>query len=661
MTNEQETDQNLAPQNKIDSQPDQADTPLDSAFPEKPETSDLAERLRAAEEQALIRTYAKLRLHDEAFTLSGELGLPLLSKDEVVLSFELASDSNNDSDEVLMEVPVTKTAPTSENMTLSWSVTIEWARLVRTSPLSVGDRFYGHLIVEHLGKRQSIDVLLDPFASDAVILFIDILERSQAFMAGIEAGQALLTVSTFEHDADMSLQYSVESLEWQGDCFTGSLLLEHPLVNANAMELIMGLELENAGQDFGPLPISVGSYYVDSTIKRCTFSFKPEQLIPASVDAAARLRYNLVLAYHLLGNSMGKRIDLFASSAEVDTVSVEEHQIISQNRFIKPCTTSDRPIAFEVETVAHALSDSTEVRTLDLSWNDGVLNMTGTINQRLLELSGFDLMMVLYNSEGQQRPVPWKTADEPLEERAFGRAWSSSFKASAVLAGLKPGTWHFGFAKHYGPLSAVEPFTLNLHDGLIDQFVKKIIRTGNDYWIPETESNGAIGFKTVDASSIAESATPRISHIEWVGDEKLSVSGTARHPLTHIGGLECSLMLQSVSDDSIEIPLRTTISDDGTISWRGDFNPISLLSEKNPSLWYLTFAKRFDTSFDSEILVNNAGEDETQRMLGHPLPSNCKVMEGVGGSIGFRTSKKLEEAPASTEKQERRRFRFFRR
>lgn len=616
----------------------------------------LEQRLETAESRALIRTQAALKLSGNQLVFTGELTLPLLDKDSVVLSFELSSDAANRSTPVLIEIPVRKLPPVSDNATLQWSATVDMSRISAHGKPVVGDRYYGRLIVERLGLRAGAAVQVRPGESAARLVFSKVLDKSHAFAVGGFDGEPLLTVVDCAAELAEPLTYTVESLEWQKREMVVGLLLNHPLVNSNIFEVAAGLEQEGVEQDAGPLPIAVRTSYQDRASIRCELRFVPEDLIPARVGADQRLSYRVTLAYHCIGQPEGRRLDLFVENPNIDAWQVQTHQVISKNRFIKPIAAGGHPLGFEVETVAHGLTEPIALRVEDLEWTEGNLGMYGTVSQRLEDLKGFSCRMVLIRGDGEKRYIPWKLTKPAAPDRHEGRDWSTAFHAATILGGLKAGTWQFALEKRYGPLSAVEPFALKRHDGLLEKFVQKIIRTGNEYWLPVEISNGIIGFRTIDASSVSETAEPRITHVEWVGDGKLSLSGTAHHPLTSIGGLQCSLMLQSVSSGSVNISLRSVVANDGTIAWQADFEPAVLLADKNPGMWYLTFAKRFDLQFDSEILVNAAGPESSERLMKNKLPRNVRVVQGVGGSIGF------EVLPAQPKPApERRKRRFFRR
>lgn len=616
----------------------------------------LQQRLAVAESRALIRTQAALKLSGNELVFTGELSLPLLGKDDVVLSFELSSDAANRSTPVLIEIPVRKLPPASDAATLQWSAAIDMSRISAHGKPAVGDRYYGRLIVERLGLRAGAAVQVSPHESASTIVFSKVLDKDHAFSIGERDGEALLTVVDCRSQRTEPLSYTVESLAWEKREMVVGLLLRHPLANSNIFEVAAGLELDGAERDSGPLPIAVSTSYGDREALRCELRFVPEDLIPEKVGVSQRLRYLITLAYHCTGQAEGRRLDLFVENPDIDVWQAETHQIISKNRFIKPIAAGGRALGFEVEVVAHALAEPIALRVMDLEWTEGNLGMYGTVSQRLEDLKGFSCRMVLIHGDGEKRYIPWKVVKPADSDRHEGRDWSTAFHASTILGGLKAGTWQFALEKRYGPISAVEPFALKRHDGLLEKFVQKIIRTGNEYWLPVEISNGIIGFRTIDASSVSETAEPRITHVEWVGDGKLSLSGTAHHPLTSIGGLQCSLMLQSVSSGSVNIPLRSVVASDGTIAWQADFEPAVLLADANPGLWYLTFAKRFDLQFDSEILVNAAGPESSDRLLRNKLPRTVRIIQGMGGSIGFEV-KQGESKPVP----EKRKRRFFRR
>lgn len=616
----------------------------------------LQQRLAIAESRALIRTQAALKVSQNQLVFTGELTLPLLDKDSVVLSFELSSDAANRSTPVLIEIPVRKLPPASSEATLQWSATVDMSRISAHGKPAVGDRYYGRLIVERLGLRAGAVVQVQPDASAARLVFSKVLDKSHAFSVGEYDGEPLLTVVDCEAGLAEPLTYTVDSLRWEKREMVVDLLLNHPLANSNIFEVAAGLELEGVEQDAGPLPIAVRTSYRDRESLLCQLRFVPEVLIPEKVGVDQRLHYLVTLAYHCMGQPEGRRLDLFVENPDIDCWEAETHQVISKNRFIKPVIAGGHPLGFEVETVAHGLTEPIALRVEDLEWTEGNLGMYGTVTQRLENLKGFSCRIVLIHGDGEKRYIPWKLTKPKAPDRHQGRDWSTAFHAATILGGLKAGTWQFALEKRYGPLSAVEPFALKRHDGLLEKFVQKIIRTGNEYWLPVEIANGIIGFRTIDASSVSETAEPRITHVEWVGDGKLSLSGTAHHPLTSIGGLRCSLMLQSVSSGSVNIPLRSVVANDGTIAWQADFEPAVLLADKNPGLWYLTFAKRFDLQFDSEILVNAAGPESSERLMKNKLPRSIRIIQGVGGSIGFEV-RQAERKPAP----EKRKRRFFRR
>lgn len=617
----------------------------------------LEQRLAIAESRALIRAQAALKISQNQLVFTGELTLPLLDKDSVVLSFELSSDAANKSTPVLIEIPVRKLPPASDGATLQWSATVDMSRISAHGKPVVGDRYYGRLIVERLGLRAGAVVQVMPGESAARLIFSRVLDKTHAFAVGEYDGEPLLTVVDCAAGLAEPLTYTVESLGWEKREMVVGLLLRHPLANSNIFEVAAGLELEGAEQDAGPLPIAVHTSFQDRESIRCVLRFVPEDLIPAKVGVDQRLQYRVTLAYHCSGQPKGRRLDLFVENPNIDVWEAETHQVISKNRFIKPIVADGRPLGFEVETVAHGLTEPIALRVMDLEWTEGNLGMYGTVAQRLEDLKGFSCRIVLIHGDGEKRYIPWKLTKPDAPDRHVGRDWSTAFHAANILGGLKAGTWQFALEKRYGPLSAVEPFALKRHDGLLEKFTQKIIRTGNEYWLPVEISNGIIGFRTIDASSVSETAEPRITHVEWVGDGKLSLSGTAHHPLTSIGGLQCSLMLQSVSSGSVNIPLRSVVANDGTIAWQADFDPAQLLAEKSPGLWYLTFAKRFDLQFDSEILVNAAGADASERLMKNKLPRSVRIIQGVGGSIGFEVRQTADSKPAP----EKRKRRFFRR
>ena len=89
----------------------------------------LQQRLAIAESRALIRTQAALKVSKNQLVFTGELTLPLLDKDSVVLSFELSSDAANRSTPVLIEIPVRKLPPASSEATLQWSATVDMSRI----------------------------------------------------------------------------------------------------------------------------------------------------------------------------------------------------------------------------------------------------------------------------------------------------------------------------------------------------------------------------------------------------------------------------------------------------------------------------------------------------------------------------------------------------
>lgn len=618
--------------------------------------ADTEKRLRIAENRGLIRTYAALQADDEQMTLSGELELPLMDMNDVTLSFSLTSYEGNASHQVVIEIPVRKLPPAHDQATLSWQATVEWDRLAKHGAPQAGDRYAGSLIVSHIGRRASLDVLTDEDRSNYNLVFSRVLEDGCAFALGTHAGDALLTVGDYRAQRDEPMSYRVEQLAWKGNQITGSLMIGHPLANANILEAAMGLELQGAVQDAGPLPIPVTTSYAGHGSRRCSFAFAPDTLIPVRIAGDARLRYAVTFAYHWAGQYDGKRLDLFVSDEEVDTSAVEMHPVIAKNRFIQPLVAGETPLLLEVETIAHALADPVQLRVEDLEWTEGVLGMYGTIRQRMMNLDGYSCTLMLVHGTGAKRRIPW-TLSLDSEADLRTRAWKTAFRASVLLAGLKSGTWQFCLEKKFGPISSMESFALKKHDGLMDKFVQKLIRTGNEYWLPVNIGGGSIGFRTIDAGSVSNTAHPVITHMEWTSDRKLSVSGTARHPLTTIGGLQCGLMLQSVSSGSVEIPLSTSIADDGTISWQGDFDPAELLADKRPGRWYLTFSKRFDTQFDSEIPANGMDADAFAKVRDHYMGHAVQMMEGAGGSIGFEVADHGAERPNALPEKKRRWFR----
>lgn len=616
----------------------------------------LEARLAVAENRALIRTFAALTATRGSAALTGELDLPLLALDDVTLSFELFSDERNQAGPLLIELPVRKLPPVHDDTTLQWSVAFDWARLSAQGAPQLGDCYHGRLIVQRLGLKAELEVLVRAQDSDATLVFDPVLGKDNAFKAGEAAGEPLFTVTDCHALRDVVLSYEVESLAWEDQELVAQLVLSHPLADSNILNVSVGLELAGATEDAGPLPIAVAPSFAGHGRRRIGFRFVPEDLIPAAVPAEARLRYVLALAYRCGSETVGHRLDLFMKNPSIDANALEQHQLISKNRFIKPVAAGGLALGFEVETVVHGLSEPMVLHVADLEWTEGTLGMNGTVSQRLQGLKGFAVHLMLLHGDGEKRYIPWTVAvpDDPAQREH--RNWSVRFRASALLGGLKAGTWQFAVEKRFGPLSAVEPFALKRHDGLGVKFGAKMIRTGNDYWLPVDIGNGVIGFRTVDSAAVSETAVPRITHLEWTGDQKLSLSGTARHPLTNVGGLQCSLMLQSVSAGSIEIPMRSAVRADGTIAWQAEFSPSQLLSDKGDSLWYLTFAKRFDRRFDSEILVNESGSEDSARLDAQKLAGGVTVRQGTGGSIGFKVAPMPVEQPP-----QRRRRRFFRR
>lgn len=617
---------------------------------------EMLKRLRRAENRGLIRTYARMQATESQMVLIGEIELPLLDMNDVTLSFSLTSDENNQSREIMIEAPVRKLPPEHATATLAWRTAIEWDRLSKHGDLQVGDCFWGSLIVSRLGMHASVDVLIDVSHSNYDLMFAKGLADGLAFGFGAQAGQPLLTVGDYQAQREEPMSYRMESLAWVDDQLVGKLMLHHPLANANILEAALSLELQDATQDAGPLPISLSTAYEAPGVRRCAFTFEPASLIPVRIAGDARLRYTLTLAYHWAGQLSGKRLDVFVSDDDVDTHAVEMHPVISQNRFIQPLVAGQTPFVFEVETIAHALADPVQLRVEDLAWTEGVLGMYGSVRQRMMNLDGYQCTLMLVHGSGAKRRIPWTlTLDDEADLRT--RSWKTAFRASVLLAGLKSGTWQFCLEKKFGPISAIESFGLKRHDGLMEKFVQKLIRTGNEYWLPVDIGGGSIGFRTIDAGSVSHTAHPQITHMEWTGDHKLSITGKARHPLTAIGGLQCGLMLQSVSSGSVEIPVRTTVADDGTITWQGDFEPAALLEGKREGLWYLTFSKRFDTQFDSEIPANAMDDEVFKQASNHYLGATVRMVEGAGGAIGFRVSESGTPRPKALSDKKRRWFR----